>query len=29
MENVCKLSIPLIADIKTGKSWGDLKKLEL
>jgi len=29
METVCKLSIPLIADIKTGKSWGDLKKLEL
>jgi DNA polymerase-1 len=28
MENVCKLSIPLIAEIKTGKSWGDLKKLE-
>jgi DNA polymerase-1 len=29
MENVCKLTIPLIAEIKTGKSWGDLKKLEL
>lgn len=29
MENVCKLSIPLIAEIKTGKSWGDLKKIEL
>ncbi|MFP4514448.1 MAG: DNA polymerase I [Parcubacteria group bacterium] len=29
METVCELSIPLIAEIKTGKSWGDLKKLEL
>jgi len=29
MENVCKLSIPLIAEIKTGASWGDLKKLEI
>ncbi|MCF7794944.1 DNA polymerase I [Patescibacteria group bacterium] len=29
MENVCKLSVPLIAEIKTGKSWGDLEKIEL
>ena len=29
MENVCKLKVPIIADIKTGKSWGDLKKMEL
>jgi len=29
MENVCKLSIPIIAEIKTGKSWGDLEKLKL
>jgi DNA polymerase-1 len=29
MDNVVMLSIPMISDVKAGKRWGDMKKLEL
>ena len=27
MENIIKLKVPIVVDVKTGNNWGDLKKL--
>jgi len=29
MENIIKLKVPIIVDVKTGKNWGELKELKI